>query len=48
VSGTARRAEGVVVRTVGESPAVPGARAVAPTLEDAYLDCLAQHRTGTS
>ena len=37
VSGLARRAEGAQVRYVGSAAALPGAVAVEPTLEDAYL-----------
>jgi ABC-type multidrug transport system ATPase subunit len=37
VSSIARKADGVHVRFVANSPAIPGATAVEPTLEDAYL-----------
>jgi ABC-type multidrug transport system ATPase subunit len=37
VSGAVRRADGVHVRVVSESPPDPAARPVEPTLEDAYL-----------
>jgi len=41
VSQAIRRADGVHVRLVGDEPPVPGARAAAPTLEDAYLAAIA-------
>ena len=44
ISGTVRRADGVHVRLLAEF-APPGAVPVAATLEDAYLHCLATHRT---
>jgi ABC-2 type transport system ATP-binding protein len=37
ISGTARRGDGVHLRVIGETPPGPGAQAVPPTLEDAYL-----------
>jgi ABC-2 type transport system ATP-binding protein len=37
VSSLVRRADGVHVRFVGDGAALPGARAVEPSLEDAYL-----------
>jgi ABC-2 type transport system ATP-binding protein len=37
VSSLVRRADGVHVRFVGDGAALPGARGVEPTLEDAYL-----------
>ncbi len=37
ISGVARRADGVQVRYVAESPAIPGSEPAEPTLEDAYL-----------
>ena len=37
VTSTLRRPEGVQVRAVSEGPPVPGAKQVAPSLEDAYL-----------
>lgn len=46
VSSTTRRSDGVHVRVLGDEPP-PGAQPVAPTLEDAYLYCLNQHRAGT-
>jgi ABC-2 type transport system ATP-binding protein len=48
VSSTARRAEGVQIRVVADSPPAPGALSVPPTLEDAYLACLAAHRAGAA
>ncbi len=44
VSGTLRRSEGVQVRVVSEVSPAPSARAVAPTLEDAYLLAMAEAR----
>ncbi|MGO9830861.1 MAG: ABC transporter ATP-binding protein [Myxococcaceae bacterium] len=41
VTSTLRRAGGVQVRAVHSGPPAPGARAVAPTLEDAYLELAA-------
>ena len=41
VTSTLRRAEGVQLRAVSDGPPAPGARAVAPTLEDAYLQLAA-------
>ena len=41
VSGMIRRSDGVQVRIVAASPPSPEARAVAPTLEDAYLAAMA-------
>jgi ABC-type multidrug transport system ATPase subunit len=43
VSNTARRSDGVHVRVLTEEPP-DGARAVQPTLEDAYLDALSLYR----
>ncbi|HEV2488780.1 MAG TPA: ABC transporter ATP-binding protein [Candidatus Acidoferrales bacterium] len=48
VSSTARRAEGVQIRAVADSQPAPSALAVPPTLEDAYLACLAAHRAGAT
>ena len=42
VSGTLRRSEGVQVRVVSDVAPAPAARAVAPTLEDAYLLAMAE------
>jgi ABC-2 type transport system ATP-binding protein len=47
VSSTARRSDGVHVRVLTEEPP-QGARAVPPTLEDAYLDALSLYRTGVA
>jgi len=44
VSAAIRRTDGLLVRLVGEEPPRPDARAVAPTLEDAYLLQLGRHR----
>jgi len=41
ISGTARRGDGVHLRIVGDDPPGPRAQAVTPTLEDAYLYCIA-------
>ncbi len=41
VTSTLRRPDGVKVRAVSDGPPAPGARAVAPTLEDAYLQLVA-------
>jgi len=43
VSSTTRRSDGVHVRVLGDN-APPDAVPVVPTLEDAYLYCLSQHR----
>jgi ABC-type multidrug transport system ATPase subunit len=45
VVGVTRRAEGLLVRAVADAPPAPGARAAGPTLEDAYLDAVADART---
>jgi ABC-type multidrug transport system ATPase subunit len=47
VSNTARRSDGVHVRVLSEEPP-QGARPVAPTLEDAYLDALSTYRAGVA
>jgi ABC-2 type transport system ATP-binding protein len=47
ISNTTRRSDGVHVRLLSPQPPA-GANAVAPTLEDAYLFCLSQHRAGVS
>ena len=41
VTSTLRRSDGVQVRAVSEGPPVPGAKQVAPSLEDAYLQLAA-------
>jgi len=46
VSGLVRRADGVLVRYVGERAALPGAEPVEPTLEDAYLLSSVDARAG--
>ena len=43
IGNTTRRSDGVHVRLLSSQPPA-GANAVAPTLEDAYLFCLSQHR----
>jgi ABC-2 type transport system ATP-binding protein len=47
IGNTTRRSDGVHVRLLSPQPPA-GANAVAPTLEDAYLFCLSQHRAGAS
>jgi len=47
ISNTARRSDGVHARVLGDAPPA-GAAAVTPNLEDAYLYCLSQHRSGTA
>jgi ABC-2 type transport system ATP-binding protein len=47
ISNTTRRSDGVHVRLLAAQPP-PGTSAVAPTLEDAYLFCLSQHRAGVA
>jgi ABC-type multidrug transport system ATPase subunit len=47
ISHTTRRSDGVHVRLLSSQPPA-GATAAAPTLEDAYLFCLSQHRAGAS
>ncbi len=47
VSNTARRSDGVHVRLLSSQPP-PGTCPAAPTLEDAYLFCLSQHRAGVA
>lgn len=47
ISNTTRRSDGVHVRLLSSQPPA-GANAVAPTLEDAYLFCLSQHRAGAT
>jgi ABC-2 type transport system ATP-binding protein len=44
ISGALRRSDGVEVRAVAASSPAPGARPVAPTLEDGYLWALARQR----
>lgn len=47
ISNTTRRSDGVHIRLLAAQPP-PGTNAVAPTLEDAYLFCLSQHRAGAA
>jgi ABC-2 type transport system ATP-binding protein len=47
ISNTARRSDGVHARLLGDTPP-DGAQSVTPNLEDAYLFCLAQHRSGAT
>jgi hypothetical protein len=44
VSSTAHRADGVHARVVASIAPTAAARALEPSLEDAYLDVLAQQR----
>ena len=46
VTGTLRRADGVLVRVVADQPPAPEARPATPTLEDAYLRRVTQARNG--
>ncbi len=48
VSNTAHRSDGVHARVVADTAPAPGARAVEPSLEDAYLATLAAHRDADS
>jgi hypothetical protein len=43
-----RRGDGVQARVIADCAPGPGALAVSPTLEDAYLDVLACERAGTT
>jgi ABC-type multidrug transport system ATPase subunit len=45
ISSTTRRSDGVHVRVLSDQPP-QGAEPAPPNLEDAYLYCLSQHRTG--
>jgi ABC-2 type transport system ATP-binding protein len=45
-SSEARRADGVHLRVVAEAPPDPGARPVAPNLEDVFLQAVADHAGG--
>ena len=47
ISNTVRRSDGVHVRLLTSQPP-PATTPVAPTLEDAYLFCLSQHRAGVA
>ena len=44
VTGTVRRADGIRMRIVSPEPPRPGARPLAPTLEDVYLEAIGAHR----
>jgi ABC-type multidrug transport system ATPase subunit len=46
VSSAVRRCDGVHLRIVADKPPSDGARAVPPSLEDAYLYALSKHRGG--
>jgi ABC-type multidrug transport system ATPase subunit len=46
ISSTVRTGAGVRLRAVAETAPTPEAQPAAPTLEDAYLRLLAQHRNG--
>ncbi len=46
ISNTARRSDGVHARVLADAPP-PGAHAVTPNMEDAYLFCMTRHRAGT-
>jgi ABC-2 type transport system ATP-binding protein len=46
ISNTVRRSEGVHVRIVADAPPGANARAISPTLEDAYLSHIAAGRDG--
>lgn len=46
ISSAIRRSDGVHVRVVVDAPPSAGARAVPPTMEDAYLYCIGTHRHG--
>jgi len=48
VSGTVRTAAGVRLRVVAASAPAPDAQPATPTLEDAYLHVVAQHRKGAA
>ncbi|HEX4487592.1 MAG TPA: ABC transporter ATP-binding protein [Terriglobales bacterium] len=47
ISSTVRRSDGIHVRVLGGDPP-NGAQPIAPTLEDAYLYCLSNHRAGVA
>ncbi len=47
ISNSARRSDGVHARVLGAAPS-PSAQPIAPNLEDAYLYCLSQHRSGAA
>jgi ABC-2 type transport system ATP-binding protein len=45
ISSTLRRSDGVHARIISTTPPDPGATVTVPTLEDAYLYCIANHVT---
>jgi ABC-2 type transport system ATP-binding protein len=45
VSSTIRRSDGIQVRAVSDVSPAPEARAVSPTIEDAYLRLISGHRS---
>jgi ABC-type multidrug transport system ATPase subunit len=45
ISSTLRRSDGVHARIISITPPDPGATVTVPTLEDAYLYCIANHVT---
>jgi len=47
ISNTVRRSDGVHARVLANMPP-PGAQPTVPTLEDAYLYCLSEHRSGAA
>jgi ABC-2 type transport system ATP-binding protein len=47
ISNTVRRSDGIHVRGLGSDPP-NGSQPIAPTLEDAYLYCLSNHRAGVA
>jgi ABC-2 type transport system ATP-binding protein len=46
ISGSVRRADGVHVRIVAAQRPSPAAMPATPTIEDAYLHCIASQRAG--
>lgn len=48
ISGSVRRGDGVHVRIVAAASPGPGAAPVAPSLEDAYLNCISAQRAGAA
>jgi ABC-type multidrug transport system ATPase subunit len=48
ISGAVRTGAGVRLRAVAEAAPMPSAQAVAPALEDAYLQLIARHRNGSA
>jgi ABC-2 type transport system ATP-binding protein len=47
ISNTVRRSDGIHVRVLGSDPP-NGSQPIPPTLEDAYLYCLSNHRAGAA